>query len=69
MSVTDDPLVGDDDEVLGHLSLTFSKQSSSYYQQLVLALQMWSKYIRSSPMNIYFGSNAQAGVNGNYTLF
>ena len=49
--MTDDPLVGDDDdklklatfsnqrESLGHLSLIFSEQSSSYYQQLVLALQ------------------------------
>ena len=49
-------------ESLGHLSLFFSKQSSSHYQQLVLALQMLSQNNSSSPINIYFGSNAQAGV-------
>ena len=81
--MTDDPLVGDDDnfnqqlfpiqeaeelEGLCHLFI-FSVQSSSYYHLLVLVLQMWSKYNSSSPMNIYFRSNAQSWVNGFYTLF
>ena len=45
--MTDDPLVGDDEDdkfslqALVNLSLIFLKQSSSYYQQLVLTLQMW----------------------------
>ena len=39
-------------EGLGHLSLFFSKKSSSHYQQLVLALQMRSKQNSNSPMNI-----------------